>query len=116
MANDDLADKIEEIRQMFLQRARDEWLARIIALRSRPADDWARPTLDEMMFLTHTLAGSAATFGFKSLSDVALKIEIAVRKIIKDASEGTAEAKSEITAGMERLESETRLALQDLKA
>lgn len=106
--NDDLAEKIEEIRQMFLQRVRDEWLARIVALRAKP--DWPRPTIDEMVFLTHTLAGSAATFGFKNLSEVARHIEIAAKKI------GTEnEAKGEIASALERLESEARLALHDLR-
>lgn len=107
--NDDLADKIEEIRQMFLQRVRDEWLARIIALRAK-AGDWSRQTIEEMVFLTHTLAGSAATFGFKSLSDIARQIEIAAKKIGTEA-----EARSEIASALERLEAEARAALGDLR-
>lgn len=108
--SDDLADKIEEIRQMFLQRVRDEWLARIIALRAK-ADDWSRPTIDEMVFLTHTLAGSAATFGFKSLSEVARQIEIAAKKIGTEK-----DTKDDIVSALERLESEARAALGDLRS
>ncbi len=108
--NDDLADKIEEIRQMFLQRVRDEWLARIIALRAQ-SGDWSQPTINEMVFLTHTLAGSAATFGFKSLSDVARQIETTAKRIGTETG-----AKNDIVLALERLEAEARAALGDLRS
>jgi HPt (histidine-containing phosphotransfer) domain-containing protein len=113
---DSLAAKLEEIRQMFLQRLNDEWLTRLINLRRKlPSGDWSRPVLDDMLFLTHTLAGSGATFGYKAISDVGRKIEITTRAMIRDEASATAETRSDILNDLELLEAESRRALGDLR-
>jgi HPt (histidine-containing phosphotransfer) domain-containing protein len=112
---DSLAAKIEEIRQMFLQRLADEWLMRLSDLRGKLPGNWSRPALDDMMFLTHTLAGSGATFGYQAITEVARKVEIATRTMIRDEASATAEARSEILNDLEILEAESRRALGDLR-
>jgi len=113
--DDSLAVKIEEIRQMFLQRIRDEWLMRLSDLRRKLTGEWDRAMLEDLLFLTHTLAGSGATFGYKAISDVALKVEIATRAIIRGETGAAAEALAEILQGLELLEGESRKALVDLR-
>jgi HPt (histidine-containing phosphotransfer) domain-containing protein len=117
MPSDDngLAAKIEEIRQMFLQRLHDEWLPRIGDLRRRLPLDWNKADVDDTVFLTHSLAGSGATFGYPAITDLGRKVEIAARTMQKDATAATDEARADILSGLARLEQEGRAALADLR-
>ncbi|HEY4134011.1 MAG TPA: hypothetical protein VGO34_02245 [Alphaproteobacteria bacterium] len=117
MANDDngLAAKIEEIRQMFLQRLNDEWLGRIGELRVRLPLDWSRANLDDTIFLTHSMAGSGATFGYQAITDVGRKVEVAARTMLKEDTLALEDARAEILKGLEDLESESRAAVADLR-
>lgn len=114
--DDDLAAKIEEIRQMFLQRVRDEWLPKLGALRGGLALDWKHSSLTDVVFLSHTMAGSGATFGYHGISEVARRIEIATRAMVSDETTATSASRDNVLSDLERLEQESVKALKDLRA
>ncbi len=61
------------------------------------------PTLQELHRLTHTLAGSGATFGFAEMGDIAREAEILCRSILSGEQSFT-DQKAGIRASLDRLQ------------
>lgn len=112
---DDLAARLEEIKQMFLQRVRDEWLPRLDDLRRRLRAEWNAESLKEAVYLSHTLAGSGATFGYRAMGTVGRETELATRAILREPADLGEEARAAILDGLGRLDGEIRAALGDLR-
>ncbi|MEB3337619.1 MAG: diguanylate cyclase [Leptolyngbyaceae bacterium] len=67
-------------------------------------ESWDQENLDTLHRMTHTLAGSGATFGFEVLSDTANTLELFLRAIISNGYPPTVEQQTQINALLDSLQ------------
>jgi len=106
----DFNRKIEELRKQYSENL-PEKLDRIEELwTSLLHDKWDGEIFTELHFLIHKLGGSAASFGFKSTSEISRKVDTLFSTLVASKTTPNTEQKSRIgayIAALKRSPSET---------
>jgi chemotaxis protein histidine kinase CheA len=89
MSREELERQLAALREGFRGEVAERRAAIAAAWRAIEAEGWADDRAEVVERLSHSLAGSAATFGFPGLSEAARVVELAVEAVRKAGAPAT---------------------------
>lgn len=97
-----LQNKLDALKQAYAQHLPAK-LSQIEELWHKLCDKWDSEEIETLHRLVHSLVGSGATYGFKTLSDTARELETLLKDLLSATPQATPEQQVHVTTNLQQL-------------